>query len=134
MDGVHTRASPEGGRRWPGPWMWTATPHPRAGCWRWTWTRGQHRLTLAPRPVGSGDARVGMMTRFRRHYPGGLVAELAVAWLGSAEAEALMDQVEAGFCVTRHWTGDEVGEWTPEAWAAAEALFVEVGERLDLQD
>ncbi len=95
---------------------------------------GQHRLTLAPRPVGSGDARVGMMTRFRRHYPGGLVAELAVAWLGSAEAEALMDQVEAGFCVTRHWTGDEVGEWTPKAWAAAEALFVEVGERLDLQD
>lgn len=95
---------------------------------------GSRTLRLAPLVVGRGSAEVGQLLCYRRHYPGGRVSPAARDWLASAPATTLLTTVAAGFSATRHWTGDSVGHWTPAAWAAAEALFVALGETLALVD
>ncbi len=77
--------------------------------------------TLGWRTLGLGDAEVGSRALFRSPVPEAALAR-GLSWLRGAEAAALLEQVSAGFTGHVTWSGDPVGEWSVEAWAAAEAL------------
>jgi len=95
------------------------------------------RVLLRTRQPGLGDAEVGQRAVYRRWL--GASGEEAIqedelhaivaqagAWLGGTTAASLLQRVGAGYRCTRHWTGDELGEWTSDAWAAADAIFMGV--------
>lgn len=90
----------------------------------------RRRVLLFPMAPGQGSAEVGQLAVYRVFYeraPTGLAA----AWLHSAEAAALLDAVCAGCAIHRTWSGDRMGQWTPEGWAAAVAVADGVNAALD---
>ena len=83
----------------------------------------------AGRP-GLGNALVGQRVIFRRWLGTGDgppiaaeelagVLQAAHRWLDSPEAARQLAIVTHGYQHERLWSGDELGEWTPEAWDAA---------------
>jgi len=95
------------------------------------------RLLLRPIQPGLGDAEVGQRALYRRWLGAGgedtiesdeldAVLDSARAWLTGDDCAALLDRISSGYRRTRYWTGDELGEWTPDAWAAANAIFMGV--------
>ena len=94
-------------------------------------------VVVAPREPGLGDASVGQRVVFRQWLGAGgddevTAAELTEvfsavrAWMESPHAGQLLSQVSEGYRMTRLWSGDELGDWTPEAWAAAGAVVAGV--------
>ena len=90
-------------------------------------------VVLTPRQPGLGDAMVGQRVVYRQWLgAGGDEAvgddELEAVFgavrqgLDTVEAGTLLDTVSAGYRVSRLWSGDELGDWTPEAWSAARAV------------
>lgn len=75
------------------------------------------RVTVGHVVLGAGDARVANRAVYRA-----LVERVDQGWLGSAQALTLLTQVDEGFRSTTMWSGDVVGDWTEEAWTAAEEL------------
>lgn len=103
------------------------------------------RLLLRTRQPGLGDSEVGQRAIYRRWLGAsgdGSVQEeelrtvLASAseWLEGSGAATLLRRVGAGYQCTRHWTGDVLGEWTPDAWAAADAIFMGVVAAMETAD
>ena len=94
-------------------------------------------VRLNPRQPGLGDALVGQRAVYRRwlgHDPADIPTEAELRTVFAAVLECLdtepigaeLRAVSRGFRATRHWSGDVVGEWTEDAWSAAERVFTEV--------
>jgi hypothetical protein len=81
------------------------------------------RVSLAWRIMGLGSAEVGSRALFRSfmavEQPD---LDAASAWLQGPTAAALLDQVIGGYQGSMTWSCDFVATWTPQAWAAAQAL------------
>jgi hypothetical protein len=81
-------------------------------------------------PAGTGSAEVGQLAVYRVFYeraPTGVASE----WLRGAQAAALLQRIVEGCSVSRSWSGDRFGHWTPEGWAAAVAVADGVNAALD---
>ena len=83
-------------------------------------------VTLAWRTLGLGDAEVGSRALYRHVFEQAIHPDRALAWLQGPHAALLLARIEEGYEASMTWSGDWVARWTPEAWAAAEALVAEV--------
>lgn len=90
----------------------------------------RRRVLLFPMAPGQGSAEVGQLAVYRVFYERAPTA-LAAAFLAGPEAAALLAQVHAGCAIHRTWSGDRMGQWTPEGWAAAVAVADGVNAALD---
>lgn len=90
----------------------------------------RRRVLLFPMAPGQGSAEVGQLAVYRVFYERAPTA-LAAAWLEGAAAGALLEAVHAGCAIHRTWSGDRMGQWTPEGWAAAVAVADGVNAALD---
>ncbi len=100
------------------------------------------RVVFTARQPGLGNAEVGQRALFRqwlasdgasppgadevRRFQAAILAELQ----GDEGAQRLM-RVSTGYRRTRHWTGDEIGDWTRDAWDACHQLLEMVMDALD---
>ncbi len=50
----------------------------------------------------------------------------AGAWLGTDDAQALLDAVAAGFHCEILWTGDPSVSWTDDGWDAGRTVYLRV--------
>ena len=102
-------------------------------------------LRLQAQQPGIGDAEVGQRAKYRQWLGAGgsdpideaellTVGAAARAWLHTPESAHLLARVQAGYSCTRYWTGDELGEWSEDAWAAANAIFMGVVAAMEAVD
>ena len=87
-------------------------------------------VVFAPRQPGLGSALVGQRVIFRQwlgtaeEVPlspeelDGVLRE-AVGWLDGPEAAAWLNTISSGYRCERLWSGDELGDWSFDAWQAA---------------
>ena len=80
-----------------------------------------HVVVVEPVVVGVPSSEIGLQAVFQR-YLDGRPDEQALAWLASDDAAALLARVEEGYEASMTWSGDTIGRWTEDAWAAAEQV------------
>lgn len=91
-------------------------------------------VVFAARQPGLGSPLVGQQVIVRRWLTtedGAPLSEdevtvtlrAAVDWLHGPDATESLRQVSSGYRCERLWSGDELGEWSPEAWQAAESTI-----------
>lgn len=84
----------------------------------------RRRVSLGWRVVGGGslDVQSGAIARsfFEVADPD---CAAAAAWLRQPEAQALLEEVGAGYHCETLWTGDPVARWSEEAWAAGNQIY-----------
>ncbi len=95
-----------------------ATPHER---WALRIDPRTHDVVVLPVVVGVPSSEIGLQAVFQR-YLDGRPEDDALAWLASDTAAALLAQVDEGYEASMTWSGDTIGRWTEEAWAAAEQI------------
>lgn len=79
--------------------------------------------------TGELDVQSGALAR-SFYERGAADLRAAAAWLATAEAEALLDEVAEGFHCETLWSGDPVVSWSEAAWEAGHAVYEAVGARL----
>ncbi|HCH61500.1 MAG TPA: hypothetical protein DFR83_01765 [Deltaproteobacteria bacterium] len=90
-------------------------------------------VALAPRQPGLGSALVGQRVIFRQWL--GTTSDAPISseeldgvlrsvlrWLDGPEATASLNQISSGYRCERLWSGDELGEWSADAWQAAQHI------------
>ena len=91
-------------------------------------------VVFAARQPGLGSALVGQQVIVRRWLAtddGPPLSEdevtttlLAAAdWLHGPDATESLRRVSSGYRCERLWSGDELGEWSAEAWQAAQSII-----------
>ena len=95
-------------------------------------------LDIAPRDrkvifgtciLGTGSSEVGNLVIYRGIFEVERADwRSATEWLGGDEAGVLLARVAAGYRAEMAWSCDWIGEWTEDAWKAAEALHARVTE------
>lgn len=102
-------------------------------------------VELRTRQPGLGDAEVGQRAKYRQWLGASgedpieveeliSVGTAARKWLNSPAGKELLERVHQGYSCSRYWTGDELGEWSQDAWAAAHATFVGVVAAMEAVD
>ncbi len=102
-------------------------------------------LRLDVRQPGLGSALVGQRVLFRQWLGASgedpveaaeieRVIHAAHAWLDGSKAARFLDTIVSGYRCTRMWSGDELGDWSPAAWTAAQAIAAGVIAAMEATD
>jgi len=90
----------------------------------------RRHLVLCPMPAGTRSAEVGQLAVYRVFYERAPTA-IAAEWLRGTVAALLLERIVEGCSVSRSWSGDRFGHWTPDGWEAAVAIADGVNAALD---